>query len=320
VRINVFDRNIFLCFTTKKEKLAWLLLLNGKIQHLQYLAACEKSGHRVDTRLLHFFASQKCADFALNHNPVGAESVESIAKMLPLHDSLENVAIEDASLGDRELELLAAGLEKTNLKTLRLGRNKLTAAGAASLVKILASNEQLSELHLESNQLGDAGIAVLAEGASKHKTLRVLNLADNQISAAGVAKFAAIQGSAENLIASLLFAKNKIGDDAAQPIVQLCSAKAISVVDLSGNQIGDAGARALAQGLANNDNVEQLNLSGNRIGSEGAAALAEILAKSNKSIDKLDLSDNKVTCGAKAASLLQAESFTVPSLVFVRSS
>jgi Ran GTPase-activating protein (RanGAP) involved in mRNA processing and transport len=48
---------------------------------------------------------------------------------------------------------------------------------------------------------------------------------------------------------------------------------ALVALDLSGNHIGDAGARALAAS-PHMAHITTLNLSGNKIGPEGAAALA----------------------------------------------
>jgi hypothetical protein len=71
-------------------------------------------------------------------------------------------------------------------------------------------------------------------------------------------------------------------------------------LDLSGNNIGDDGAKAIADALKVNHSLETLYLNDNNIGDDGAKAIADAL-KDNKSLDKLDLDDNKIDDdGAKA--------------------
>ena len=50
---------------------------------------------------------------------------------------------------------------------------------------------------------------------------------------------------------------------------------------LDRNQIGDIGARGLAEGLRVNRSLWNLRLNNNRIGDEGASALREALRENN---------------------------------------
>lgn len=62
----------------------------------------------------------------------------------------------------------------------------------------------------------------------------------------------------------------------------------LTAMDLSNNDIGDVGIRAIAEGLKNNTSVKQLRLWGNKeMKTDSFAALAEML-QSNNTIERLE--------------------------------
>ena len=66
----------------------------------------------------------------------------------------------------------------------------------------------------------------------------------------------------------------------------------LEFVDTRNNDIGDAGAQAIAKALAStNKYVTEINLAQNDIDHEGVIALAGMLRK-NKTLETLDLSSN----------------------------
>jgi hypothetical protein len=67
----------------------------------------------------------------------------------------------------------------------------------------------------------------------------------------------------------------------------------LKMLELSGNQIGDAGAEKLADALKSNTALMELGLSSNQIGNVGADKLADAL-KSNTTLTKLDLNRNQM--------------------------
>ncbi|KXZ48629.1 hypothetical protein GPECTOR_26g532 [Gonium pectorale] len=118
-------------------------------------------------------------------------------------------------------------------------------------------------LSLDHNQLGDAGARILAAGIRR---LKYLNLSHNPLCAAGVTALAG----------ALVHA-------AALKVVLLAA------VDL-GAEAADVGAlAALADCLAANTSITQLDLDGNHIGDAGVSALLPFL-QSQKHLRKLRLS------------------------------
>ena len=90
----------------------------------------------------------------------------------------------------------------------------------------------------------------------------------------------------------VLFNKDLTAHDATVVAEILKSNTSVTTVDLSGNkEIGDEGAKALAEALKVNETVKKLYLRSCGIGDDGAAAIAEAL-RSNTSLEYLDLDDN----------------------------
>ncbi|WP_375331722.1 hypothetical protein [Candidatus Tisiphia endosymbiont of Temnostethus pusillus] len=103
-----------------------------------------------------------------------------------------------------------------------------------------------------------------------------------------------IQQIINNSITNLNLSSNQIGDAGAKSLAEcLKDNKSITTLKLNNNQIGDAGAKSLAECLKDNKSITTLKLNNNQIGDAGAKSLAECL-KDNKSITNLYLSSNQI--------------------------
>jgi Ran GTPase-activating protein (RanGAP) involved in mRNA processing and transport len=72
-----------------------------------------------------------------------------------------------------------------------------------------------------------------------------------------------------------------------------CYLLVTSIKNLGNNELGPEGARHIADGLKENESVEQLYLGANKLGTEGVNYLSEAL-KTNSKLIKLDLGKCKV--------------------------
>ena len=99
----------------------------------------------------------------------------------------------------------------------------------------------------------------------------------------------------------MTLASNNIGDEGAKAIADaLKSNTSLTTIDLRGNNIGDEGAKAIAEALKGNTSLTSINLSNNNIGDEGAKAIADAL-KFNTSLTTIDLDNNNLGDEGKKA-------------------
>lgn len=104
--------------------------------------------------------------------------------------------------------------------------------------------------------------------------------------------------------ASVLYlASRRLGDDGAAEVGALLAhpACAVTALNVDSNGIGDAGATALAAGLAVNTSLVDLVAWDNTIGDAGASALAAALATKNNTLRVLSLARNAVGPAGGAA-------------------
>jgi uncharacterized protein (TIGR02996 family) len=214
--------------------------------------------------------------------------------------------------------LAKLGLPK--LRKLNVHLNKIDAAGA----KTLATGDfpELRYLDLEDNKIGNGGAAALA-GCKRLTNLAALNLAGNGITDRKVLS-SLIAGPAFPVLAGLSVAANPVRELDAKILaapgrgptlrllsLQSCklSAKAVAALasapslvhlvalDLAYNQIGDAGAAAIADSKW--DRLTCLDLAGNGITGKGVKALVAWPGLAN--LAYLDLRGNPIgLAGAKA--------------------
>jgi hypothetical protein len=131
---------------------------------------------------------------------------------------------------------------------------------------------RLRTLDLSTNEIGDTGCRTLADRVCQHASLESLSLQNNRITDKG---------------ASLL----------AQAVLRKAtsSRKGLKTVNLSNNQIGDAGCTEWAEVLqqaGEYNTVETLDLGDNFIGDEGAGTWVEVLDQIT-TLQHLDLSGNR---------------------------
>lgn len=194
----------------------------------------------------------------------------------------------NVALGDPVAEIVAEVVARNNtVAEIDLSRNFLTAKGVGPFSAALRRNRSLCMLRLDHNDIGDEGLTVLSEGLVEHPRLSVLSVASNRITDRGVL--------------ALTTALKKSQEVRKRP-------HEFSAFELGGNQISDAGAKAVAELIAKNNTVGTVNLEGNWITDAGAEALAHALVAPECRVRELNLARNQITSkGAKAlATAVQA--------------
>ena len=162
------------------------------------------------------------------------------------------------------------------------------------LYKVIGESTVLEALSLSNNQL-TLSDGKLANAIAKNTTLKELNLRRNKINLKGIEQLADALKENNKSIVVLYLGDNNIGDEGAKCIADVLAVnKSLQDIDLSSNNINAKGAKYLADALKENDTLKELAIDKNNIGNGGAAKLAEAL-QFNHSIKTLELDFNNIS-------------------------
>ena len=228
-------------------------------------------------------------------------------------------------MGDEGILQLSTVLSKVkNLRYLRVNGNCLTSASVTELLKALGTqNTSLRELDLSHNNIDGNAFDHLGELLKLNPQLTVLNLTNNVLGDMGAASVVKALGhkleGGYPKIDTLALGANKIGEAGAQAVAQLLAdSKTIHTVSLCGNDIGDQGASHIAAAVMRNQGINSVDFSGNPIGPKGALAFKSCL-ETNSNLETLNLSSiPSLEAAPELSELVNIQGFTINSLVFRR--
>jgi Ran GTPase-activating protein (RanGAP) involved in mRNA processing and transport len=233
--------------------------------------------------------------------------------------TLVTLSLRSCELSDEALDALGPALqEHPTLTSLDLSDNNLSGAGAEALVEhVLAPAEPGKKRRVKSDvgvtQLESGDLVHLSWEVTKQATptkinhgeivdgpgLRVLNLSENPLGVNGSRVIGEALGINTSL-RSVAMRSVGLGPRGASNLSRFGIERNcgnLATLDLRRNNIGNAGAAALAAGLkANPGAITSLDLTSNGIGQVGAASLAEVLAVVESRLQVLHLGGNPITC------------------------
>lgn len=182
--------------------------------------------------------------------------------------------------------------KSTAITTWYIAGNDLNAETIAPVVEALEKDNQVDQLWLKRNPLKPAGAIAMQKMLSLNSHIVVLDLTNTGLLDQGTSTiFEAIASNKGSRIQYLYLESNGITTKSVADICRLLPQTRIKELCLSGNRVGDRGAKMVAPLL---DQLEHLKLSSCGIGADGASALALVLS-SNKCCKKLDLGFLKST-------------------------
>lgn len=206
----------------------------------------------------------------LGKNCFGDEGVTSIIKGIVFNTTIVHLDLSNNNISQEGCYFILKTLKRhPSLSSLSLAsesalnRNKIGKIGAVELERFMTGNEIVGVLNLYSTMLLE-GVNELAEGIKASKSLVSLNIGANQLGALELKTIS-------NVI----------------PISRLL------ILNLSDNFISNEGSASISFILTENSQLEQLYVSGNNIGQKGAKLIFTALY-SNFSLKKLDLSNNPI--------------------------
>ena len=159
------------------------------------------------------------------------------------------------------------------LVSLNFYGKRIGPEGASLLAQELETNTTLAKLSLHGNELGDAGATAIALALTGRFTTTQMAEEDEEFSTT-----------------TSLFGITRVTAEVSVPTVLNTTLRRI---DLSGNDIGRAGAEALAEALVECRMLQELVLASNGLGAAGAVAIATALRK-NSTLVELDLTLNDI--------------------------
>ena len=216
----------------------------------------------------------------LNRNKLGVEGAKNLAAGLR-ESHLEGLSLNDTELGDVGVKLLCESLRNSSqLKSLWLHGNGITAIGATDIGSIFEDGNALALLSLRRNQIGSEGVIQLAKSIkSQPNSLEGLSLCCN-----GIERLDELFDALKDLSAfnSIDLSQNPLGDLGAASIAKMLKGNSsLRNLLLENCKIGDKGAEDIGQALAGNESLCQLFMDQNPFSEDGVSALGLGLASNN---------------------------------------
>jgi Ran GTPase-activating protein (RanGAP) involved in mRNA processing and transport len=252
-----------------------------------YLAGNELSSKALEYIIKGFLTAKNkdAIRLWLKRNPLYAEAIVYIRKLLESNSSIEVLDLHNTGVGlkdtaytdesnnfDRHLtnngiKDLCEGLKVNEvLKNLYLGANALTKSSIEYLAayfkfKVTHQRPGIKSLWLDMNKLTDEGCSTLCEALVNYP-IRLLELGSNYISAAGMADITRC-----------------FRDHPTLEVLHLGLYKATADMGVAINNISDAGVPAICELIEKNTSIRHLDISMNNISNEGITLIAASLEK-----------------------------------------
>ena len=217
------------------------------------------------------------------YNAEATEGIEAVADMLDANRQINTVRLGENHLGPAHASVIAPALRgKSGLTVLLLDKNEIGAIGAKSLADALgASESHVTELDLASNSLGDEGAAAVGAALATSPSVAIISLEGNSIGPDGVSPSFHSALKINTQLERLVLRSNQVGSAGAVAMAGGLAenpASGLLSMDMFANGLEDDAAEALAAALrAPGVQLQELGLAKNKLGDEGATALAKAL-------------------------------------------
>jgi len=123
----------------------------------------------MKTVVKHAMIKNRCKRIRLRDNNITSHGALTLAEGLNNNMTLESLDLRNNFISDLGVRYLSSSIIHSNLKTLNLESNDITAEGAQYLAQMLKNNRTLTELYLSKNHLGDRGIELLTNALNDDK-------------------------------------------------------------------------------------------------------------------------------------------------------
>ncbi len=202
----------------------------------------------------------------INRNFLGPAAMTALGEALKQHMQLTCLDLQGAAICSKGLRCLVDGLKATkSLKEMNIADNGLTSTAVPAVVEIM-HNTCIERLDISHNDLGSS----LKTELSKSTAVQGFDLTHLSMCGCG------FSGPGSNLLFRALrrdrfLIELKVDEIGIDPAELDClkefivGNKSLRRFFVRGSSLGDAGVQRLADGLGENQVLEELDLSGNKI-------------------------------------------------------
>ena len=265
-----------------------------------YLRACQKSKQAPVKRILDS-TMEDWTKLSLSEYGLGASGAAPLADLLPLV-RWHTLLLQGNGLGSLGAEHLALRLsESCSITHINLCSNCIGPEGGASLLAAVTpgriSKIRLRTLRLGNNSIGDGLSCELQSLLHASPWLLHLDLSCNQLGTRTAHALASCLDTCALTELDLSW-NHFISETVDIMAAALTHNDVLTSLNLSWNCVGVRGGRSLGRMLAVNRALTSLQLSHSSIDNRGISDLIEALRDTNRTLTRLDLSDNPLgTCG-----------------------
>ena len=185
------------------------------------------------------------------------------------------IELTGTGLADGEASEVAGAMQWTGRRVVevRLGGNKLGAAGASKVAQAVVACEAVRVVMLGDNpRVGDAGVVAWALAMERAPGLEVVELDGCGVSDGAAAELARGMGASPSLT-RLVLARNRIADAGASALARgMAACPSLVCLDLACNFIGASGAAELLASFRAHPSARELDLSSNDADDEAVCA------------------------------------------------
>ena len=224
-------------------------------------------------------------------NNMNGQVAEDLANVIKNNLGLKLLNLSDNDLRTSATVILQGLKNNFQLQGLNLCRNNMTGQVSEALANVIKNNSDLQQLSLSNNELGSSAVIILKALADNFQ-LKSLNLNRNNMTEKVANDLANVIKN--NLgLQQLGLSYNNLRSSATLVLRALTEHLQLKLLDLSGNNMTEHVAVALANVIKIISGLQQLNLSNNNFKSS-AVIILQALAD-NRHLEVLDLNSNNMT-------------------------
>jgi Ran GTPase-activating protein (RanGAP) involved in mRNA processing and transport len=233
----------------------------------------------------------------LSGNLLGNDALVALANAAACHRDLTKVDVSNNQIGGLGCKAFRRSMERNSLCTFILGGNQLSDEGTrhyCEAVKTYGGKGSQAALNLNNNDISKGGAEAIGRLLEMNDFVQDINISWNTLGFKGTeALVMQMLPPNSNVVRYLNIAHNCLGDEGAAEIAKLIDASLPSLtrINVSSNQIRDAGGAALAAACLSNTTLTIFLGTNNDFGDKTVEGFAEVI-RATKTLKMIDLRRN----------------------------